>query len=320
MAAWWISLVAMCVCSAGAFVPDSAAPQSFDEKLKAVGLEFATLVQPDATRQALQDLVDAFNGGQAGAPMSSTGGAARLSLADVPLADARPEGARVRWAPLPAAGAAAFYVDANSGADSNSGAVDAPFRTVARGVAAARGGGTVVLRAGTFYMGAAGLGTISLTSADSGLTVMAYPNETVWVSGAAQLNLTWAPFRVNASTGENVWVASTAGAGVAPFSGLRDSGRRLIRSRFPNTDPELGMGPQFFPATENWMPPAWCANGVCKNPPARFEPAWPSRANESRSGTLYTLGVGGDGCSLFTPPVGFSESLKSHAHTPHRIA
>jgi hypothetical protein len=286
---------------------------SFDEKLKLVGLEFAArVVQPDASRQRLQDLVDALNGGEAGAHVSRTGGASRVALADVAAAAARPGAARVRWAPLPPASSSAaagvFFVDAVRGADGNAGSEDSPFRTIARGVAAARGGGTVVLRAGTFYQGAAGLGAVALSPADSGLTLMAYPGEEVWVSGAAQLpNLTWAPFRVNASTGENVWVASTAAAGVAPFSGLRWAGARLVRARFPNTlNPELGMGEMFLPRDEDWFDPAWCKGGVCKNPPARFEPASPSRANESRSGTLFTLGIGGDGCSLFSPPAGFN--------------
>ena len=158
-----------------------------------------------------------------------------------------------------------------------------------------------------YQQGAAGLGTVALSAADSGLTIMAFPGEEVWISGAAQLNLTWSPFRVNASTGENVWVASTAGAGVAPFSGLRAGHSRLVRSRFPNTlNPELGMGQLFMPEDRNWADPAWCKGGVCANPPQRFEPAEPSRANESRSGTLFTLGIGGDGCSLFTPPAGFN--------------
>ena len=66
------------------------------------------------------------------------------------------------------------------------------------------------------------------------------------------------------------------------------------------------MGAMFLPADSHWDPPAWCPRGVCANPPARFEPPSPSRANESRSGTLYTLGVGGDGCSHFSPPAGFN--------------
>jgi hypothetical protein len=103
-----------------------------------------------------------------------------------------------------------------------------------------------------------------------------------------------------------VWVASTAAAGLgtANFTGLRWGRERLVRSRFPNTNPELGMGPMFQP--QDWAEPAWCAGGNCANPPQRFEPPSPSRANESRSGTLYTLGIGGDGCSLFSPPAGFN--------------
>ena len=136
---------------------------------------------------------------------------------------------------------------------------------------------------------------------------MAYPGEEVWLSGAAPLgSLSWSRSRVNASTGENVWVASTAGLGLQPFTGLRAGAQRLVRARYPNANPEFGMGPTFLPEASRWDAPAWCAGGVCKNAPARFEPAEPSRANESRSGTSYILGIGGDGCSLFSPPAGFN--------------
>ena len=163
-----------------------------------------------------------------------------------------------------------------------------------------------MLRAGTFFQGEPGRGTISLTTADGGLTVMAFPGEEAWVSGGRQLNLSWSRSPLRRAETDNIWVASTAGlaGGFSGTTGLRLGGRRLIRARFPNTDPELGYGPSISPAA--WMPPAFCAGGTCKNPPARFEPAEPSRADQTKEGTTYILGYGGDGCSQYDPPAGFN--------------
>jgi hypothetical protein len=211
---------------------------------------------------------------------------------------------------------ATVYVDSTKGSDNNAGTLTAPFRTIAKGVSSARGGGgNVILRGGTYYQGAPGIGTIHLTDADSGLSISAYPNEEVWISGGIQLNLSsWQPHNVNKTTGHNVWVASTAGvAGLVPFTGLRSGDARLTRARFPNNNQgESWMGTLIRPDGNNgnWTPPAFCPNARCANPPNRFEPTvaegGPSRANESRSGTSYILGYGGDGCSLFSPPAGFN--------------
>ena len=210
---------------------------------------------------------------------------------------------------------ATVYVDSAKGSNTNAGTLTAPFRTIAQGVNAARGGGNVILRAGTYFQGAHGLGTIGLTDADSGLSISAYPDEEVWISGGVQLNLSsWRPHNVNTTTGHNVWVASTAGVpGLVAFTGLRAGNSRLTRARFPNNNQgESWMGTLIRPDGKNgnWTPPAFCPNARCANPPKRFEPTvaegGPSRANESRSGTSYILGYGGDGCSLFSPPAGFN--------------
>ena len=60
--------------------------------------------------------------------------------------------------------------------DANDGSIGHPVKTIAHGVALARGGGgggTVVLRAGTFRPAE----TVVLTAADSGLTLQNYPGE-----------------------------------------------------------------------------------------------------------------------------------------------
>lgn len=74
-----------------------------------------------------------------------------------------------------AAPSGAVYVDASKGSDSASGSVSAPFKTVAKAVAAAPAGGTVVLRAGSYHE--------SITI-EKKLTIQNYQNEVAWLDGS----------------------------------------------------------------------------------------------------------------------------------------
>ena len=69
----------------------------------------------------------------------------------------------------------AIYVSP-SGNDAASGAVGSPVRTVARAVALAPSGGTVVLRAGRYHE--------TVTIQGKALTVQSYPNEAAWLDGS----------------------------------------------------------------------------------------------------------------------------------------
>jgi hypothetical protein len=174
-------------------------------------------------------------------------------------------GGRVlRTLPLPAAAAAAgaFFVDAARGSDSGSGSEAAPFATVARALAATRaggGGGAIVLRGGApFHLSA----PLFLGPQDSGLTLSAYPGEAPVLSGAAALPpLAWA--RVgpspNASLPATVWAAPLPAAPPgANFSSLwAPSGRRAVRARWPNGNPEelSGLMPNGFTKAQEWLPP-----------------------------------------------------------------
>jgi hypothetical protein len=65
-----------------------------------------------------------------------------------------------------------------------------------------------VLRGGTFFFGEAGLGTITLSAADSGLSVSSFPGEQAWLSGGLALPPAaaagWTPLDV--SGGKNGYV------------------------------------------------------------------------------------------------------------------
>jgi hypothetical protein len=92
--------------------------------------------------------------------------------------------------------AGAFYADPVNGDDGNAGTQASPFRTIGRGLQATRAvtpaaPAQLVLRAGTFWLAAAG-GTLQLSPADSGLTISAFPGEAPVVSGGVPLaGLTW---------------------------------------------------------------------------------------------------------------------------------
>ena len=172
---------------------------SFDCSARALAVEFAASANPYLSAAHLQDIADALNG----APEKAKGCNVTVPRA---LAAARTAIPKFRPFPLPASGAPSFFVDYNKGSDAASGTQAAPFKTVARALAASRAPGgaaaTIVLRAGTHFVGA----TLTLTGADSGLTVQAFPGEAAWLSrGVPLAGLTWAPYAPPAPPGPTGW-------------------------------------------------------------------------------------------------------------------
>jgi hypothetical protein len=109
----------------------------------------------------------------------------------------------------------AFYI-AIDGNDAASGGEQTPFRTISHGVAACRaasgsataGRCALRLRAGVHRLNA----TITLTPADSGLTIVAEPGpgssqegETVTISGATALEAKWTKVRSLGGAGLTLW-------------------------------------------------------------------------------------------------------------------
>jgi len=153
-----------------------------------------------------------------------------------------------------------FWVNATGGDDAGAGTKGAPFRTLARALAAtraARPGGRggvacIALRGGVHFLDE----TLELRAADSGLVVAGYagdgpdaPDAPAWVSGGSPLGrLSWAAYNVSAATGSNVWVA-TLPVGVSAVPGLNvvTAGpgavpERLWRAMYPNYDLEQFKG------------------------------------------------------------------------------
>eukprot|EP00750_Incisomonas_marina_P033658 INCI9923.3.p1 GENE.INCI9923.3~~INCI9923.3.p1 ORF type:complete len:923 (-),score=130.23 INCI9923.3:2785-5553(-) len=152
--------------------PDGV-PADFLCEWRKVAFNYSTQLRPDSGAMVYDALqLDAYCTGQSAIP--------RPNEASLPQV----------FPPKTTHVAGAVVVDGQHGDDSNPGTVAQPLKTVAAGVAKARGTAakTVELRAGTYYLG----GAVSLTEDDSGLTIQNYVGEEVWLSGAAPIsNLQW---------------------------------------------------------------------------------------------------------------------------------
>ena len=107
----------------------------------------------------------------------------------------------------PTAGAAAtVYVDFAAGSDAASGTEAEPVQTVGWALSLSRrrpknSTAAIVLRAGIHHLDA----PLKLSAQDSGLTLMNYPREEVWISGATPLEAPhWQPWS-DAPAGSNIW-------------------------------------------------------------------------------------------------------------------
>lgn len=96
--------------------------------------------------------------------------------------------------------------------------------------------------------------------------------------------------------GPNIYVADLSGESITSVPGLRINGRRGIRARYPNADPELGFGSSLH--AKSWIPPT-----LPKNPDKEVNPDTPLRTT-SLSFQKYQLGIGGP-CKEFSPPAGY---------------
>ena len=211
-----------------------------------------------------------------------------------------------RSAPSIAASAATtkIYVDYAAGSDAADGTLVAPLKTVQRAVAEARSAlkpVAVVLRGGTHYATTA----IKLGVADSGLTLVNYPGETAWISGAHPLRkLQWKPDTARQALHINAWVAdvsSVDAAVLAATRGLRVNGSRGTPARYPNANMELDQ----FPV--GWLEPKTEVGKWLKRN-ATGETEQIHVVSPNRTGALnfinYKVGINGS-CSHFTPPVSF---------------
>ncbi len=144
-----------------------------------------------------------------------------------------------------------FFADANRGDDiSGDGSQAKPFKSIHRALTAARDfpktPRTIILRNGTYFVGS----TILLTDVDSFVEIVSFQGERAVISGGEIIEPNWQPV---GSAMPGVFVSSVA-IDYTPTE-LFVEGRREIRARFPNGDPETcgSHNPD--------MPPCWFEGG-----------------------------------------------------------
>jgi hypothetical protein len=168
---------------------------SFDCAMRGLAVEFAASANPGLSAEALAGIAAALDG----APEKPAGCNVTVPTA---LAAAR-ELPALAGPPLRSVAGATVYVDYAAGSDSAAGTQAAPFKTVARGLAATRAAGAgsaIILRAGTHFLAA----PLVLDARDTGLTVQSFPGEAAWLSrGTPLAGITWTPY--NQTGGSGTW-------------------------------------------------------------------------------------------------------------------
>lgn len=169
--------------------PQQIAPVATTCAFYEMALEYASVVQPNISVAQQAAVYDAL-------ALQTCKGAKRPSALG---SREHPATAAVRHprAAVPAASASLMiFVDWAKGKDSAAGTMAAPLKTIAAAQTKARGakGSSIQLRGGVHYLAA----TVTLTAADSGLTIEAYNNENATVSGAAPLTIAkWLQYNVS---------------------------------------------------------------------------------------------------------------------------
>jgi hypothetical protein len=139
----------------------------------------------------------------------------------------------------------AIFVDASKGDDTKSGSEQEPVKTVARALTLSRSSSSpprkqILLRGGTFYLPL----TLELDKQDDGLEISSYPNEQAVLSGGVLLEglqFQPVPSPLPGGGGDKIKVATVnkvCSASLPDFQTLFVGGRRAIRARFPNANPE----------------------------------------------------------------------------------
>jgi hypothetical protein len=193
-----LSLLAALAALAAGQSPPSVRDQ-FDCLMRNYAVEFAQAIQPFRSAQVFSDIADAL----AGSPEKASGCNVTFTPAQGQAAQAASRFPHLHATPkAPAAGGATLYVSLSGSDATGTGALAAPFATLARALQASRatpGADTIVLRGGVYARQA----TIVLGPADSGLTITNFPGEEVWLSGgtplAAATAAQWKAYNVSGS-------------------------------------------------------------------------------------------------------------------------
>ena len=216
--------------------------------------------------------------------------------------------------PSPAPCAVEVFVDGTNGADTNNGTFSAPLQSLSRAlrlIRVIRGmravSACLTLRSGTYEFAASvnsAVGGVSLTAADSALTIQAYENEDVTLSGGRRFTPQWRAYaKTPAGTIYSTILPDDIDVRWDAFNELYVDKRRVPRARWPNADPST-QGLHTPPST-GWIPSAsnWSSPSALLGSNVQIVAATPNR-----NGTAfpnYHVHVGGGADSLYSPPRSF---------------
>lgn len=141
-----------------------------------------------------------------------------------------------------------LYVDANT-LTSGDGSIASPVKSLEEAISLSRAqtrgaslgyNTTIILRQGIHTLES----TIQLRSEDSGLTLTGYPGEEVWLSGGAAIpdDIPWSwDCKVNLYVRVANLTDLLSGRTLPSVPSLFSLEKRLIRARYPNSDPEVAQ-------------------------------------------------------------------------------
>jgi hypothetical protein len=233
-------------------------PASFDCAIRSLAWDYGKHLLPaQGTFQTLYDALQlhACNASMVEeAPQVQPGRAPSKAFAAAPV----PLELTIHVAPGISTSSSSFSSSYSIGDDRNAGTADKPMATLAAAVQRLRervavmqapGDGktavvprSILLRQGTHFL----VRTIELGPMDAGLLITNAPGEQAVVSGGVKLQTAWKPSaRCEAVTGGRTkgrcLETNLKGQNVSTIPGLRVGGKRAIRARYPNADPEVAM-------------------------------------------------------------------------------
>ena len=198
-----------------------------------------------------------------------------------------------------------IYVDAVNGNDENSGDITHPVQSIPKAIElfrsqVVRSPTTIYLRKGTYYLEQ----TITLSAADSGLTIAGYEDEVPVISGGRLYKFSWEPYRSEHYPDLKMFVANLTDQSPLPFNQLFIDGRRAVRARYPNGNPEtngLHTDPTgYFSGVQKWYnKPPEAGKTIVIEDPNRIGTHFP----------YFSLGEGGS-VSVFDPPESYWGTAK----------
>eukprot|EP01084_Bolivina_argentea_P000567 1064_1 len=276
-------------------------PTSFDCPMRKLAVEFAQKIQPFLSIAQLQQIIDALNGAPESRNCNLTLDKINLNLKTIKNYTSSPI-----WNDIDYSSSSTIFIDYINGNDVYNGSMNYPLKHLETAVKFSRAYAThmkktLVLRKGTHYIP----NTIFLTSHDTNILITNYDNEYVEISAALPLNCTWTKYNSN-KNGTYYQCQLSNNVPISDIYGLRVNGKRAIRARYPNGNPET------YPCgfCSNLNAKSWIGPKCNTKPVTKIYPNAPYRTDqEANLWDYYQLGIGSDDnthcCDMFTPNAGF---------------